>query len=164
MSYLFTQIITCVSKCSASSKILFKSSSPDLVGSVTISAISVSVIDAITEHPIPGEPSRITMLLFSVKRFAFFLSSVTSFPDPSLPIPIIALDMIPLSVFVIKVSAVFSSTNLIAFCGHTKVQAPHPSQLNGSIVQFFIAPNLQTSSQISHSMQRLLFIFAFLPP
>ena len=42
ISYLLIQIMTCVSKCSASSKIRFKSSSPDFVGSVTIKATSVS--------------------------------------------------------------------------------------------------------------------------
>lgn len=44
-------------KCSHKAVTLFKSSSPDFVGSVTISTESAPVMDDITAQPMPGEPS-----------------------------------------------------------------------------------------------------------
>ena len=164
ISYLFTQTIGRIPKCSHKDITLFKSSSPDVVGSVTISVASDPVIDAITAHPIPGEPSIIVNLSSLFNFLAFFLRSVTNFPEPSLPTSISALEINPLSNFVIKVSAVFSSSNFIAFCGHINVHVPHPSHKKGSILKFSMASNLQTVLHFPHSIHLSLSIVAFFPP
>ncbi len=59
---MFTQTIVKTPKCLHKSTTRFKSSSPDAVGSVTISTASAPVIEAITAHPMPGEPSIIVNL------------------------------------------------------------------------------------------------------
>src|SRR5699024_5867600 len=153
--YLFIHTKAKILKCLVNSYTLTKSSNPDFVGSVTIITASFPVIDDITEQPIPGELSIIIYSEFFLYSLAFFRSSDINKPEPSPPTSISALDIIPLDFLVIYISAVLSSSRLIASTGHTNVQAPQPSHVILFTFPFFIASNLHVLSHLPHLMQIL---------
>ena len=75
MSYLFTHKIISVSKVLAVLIILSISENPDREGSATIKTISTALNEAMTGHPIPGDPSIIAKLV----SLRSYLSSVFYF-------------------------------------------------------------------------------------
>ena len=96
----------------------FKSLIPDWLGSATISTRSIPLTDAITGHPMPGDPS---IMASSVSGACFSMAiftSVTSFPEFPRPIFKTAVENI-LSPRYSSFLPATSSARYTAFWGHT---------------------------------------------
>lgn len=98
MSDLLTHTAVRGPRRSAVSSTLSMSLMPDREGSATTSTVCTPVIEAITGHPIPGDPSIMAKGAFPAAFFICFLTSVTRSPVVPLPILSRAVENIPLSV------------------------------------------------------------------
>ena len=107
---------------------------PFNVGSVTIKAKFAPVMDAMTGHPTPGDPSIKTLsypFLFA-NSVASFRIKLTSFPEFSSAIPNSAWSIGPQRVSERNQRPLTAGSKSIAFASQKCMQTPHPSQAMGS--------------------------------
>jgi hypothetical protein len=101
---------------------------PEIEGSATTRTISTPVMDAITGHPIPGEPSIIARSAATLLSLICLFTSVTSRPELPLPILSRAVEKtVSLSLYNINSPAGAGFMD-IAPCGQKNSHRLHPSQ------------------------------------